>query len=156
MEWRKKWLCPSDSKPRTIEDVIERIKQKEDSSVYIGCDSHAAKGYQNKYLFAIAICILSKSGNIYFYSRGIHIKTFESLQDRLTEEVSCSVEVASILMKHFPSKKITLHADSNVDAKHKSARYTDVFRNWAQGIGCDFASKPDAWASSSIADKHSK
>jgi len=156
MDWRKRWLYPGDSRSRTFEDVVRRIEEYEDSTVFVGCDSHTAKGFQDKYLFAIAICILSKNGNTYFYSRGVHVKKFQSLQERLTEEVAFSVDVASRLMKLLPNKKITLHADSNVDAKHKSAKFTDIFRNWAQGIGCDFASKPDAWASSSIADKHSK
>ena len=156
MDWRKRWLCPSDSYPRTFDQVIEKIKEYKDSSVYVGCDSHMAKGYEDRYLFAIAICILSSTGNTYFYSRGIHTRKFISLQDRLTEEVSLSAETATQLMKVFPKKKITLHADSNIDSKHKSSKFTDMFRNWAIGIGCDFASKPDAWASSSIADKHSK
>lgn len=156
MDWRKNWLYPGDSQSRTFADVVQRIKECEDSTVYVGCDSHAAKGIQDKYLFAIAICILSNTGNTYFYSRGIHIKKFQSLQERLTEEVALSVDTASCLMELLPNKKITLHADSNIDPKHKSAKFTDIFRNWAKGIGCEFASKPDAWASSSIADKHSK
>ena len=156
MDWRKRWLCPGDSQSRTFDEVVQRIREYKDSSVYVGCDSHTAKGYQDRYLFAIAICILSSKGNTYFYSRGVHIKKFSSLQERLTEEVALSVDTASQLMQYFPNKKITLHADSNTDAKHKSSKFTDIFRNWAKGIGCDFASKPDAWASSSIADKHSK
>ena len=156
MEWRKRWLCPRDSHPKTFEQVVENIKKYNKFSVYVGCDSHTAKGHEDKYLFAIAICVLSDEGNTYFYCRGVHSKKFNSLQGRLTEEVALSADVATQLMKFFPKQKITLHADSNTDSKHRSSKFTELFKNWALGIGCDFASKPDAWASSSIADKHSK
>ena len=158
MEWRSKWMSPSDSRVRTFKDIVSFIRSKTDHSIYVGCDSHAAKGTQNKYLFAVVICIISNAsgGNRYFYCRGIHKKTFNSLKERLTEEVAFSAQIAIELNREFPNQKITLHADSSKDSKNKSAQFTDMFKNWAIGIGCNFASKPDAWASTSIADKHSK
>ena len=157
MDWRSKWLSPSDSKVRTFDDIVTFIDAHKDYSIYVGCDSHKAKGHDDKYLFAIAICLISDHlQNKYFYSRGIHSREFITLQARLTEEVAFSAETVLKLAKYFPNRKITLHADSSCDMKNKSAKFTEMFRAWAKGIGCDFASKPDAWASSSVADKHSK
>jgi predicted RNase H-related nuclease YkuK (DUF458 family) len=157
MNWRSQWLSPSDKKIRKLSEVISFIKDNIDYSIYIGCDSHSAKNDDNKYIFAIAICLISDTlHNKYFYSRGIHSKSFISLQARLTEEVAFSAETALMLIKFFPSREITIHADSSQDIKNKSAKFTDMFKSWATGIGCSFASKPNAWASSSVADKHSK
>ena len=156
MKWRKRWLTPRGSGTKKIIDVVEDISKRSNVSIYVGCDSHTAKGYNNKYLFAVTICILSDEGNTYYYSRGVHNRTFSTLKERLTEEVSMSSETAVLLMEHFPHCRITLHADSSSDSRNKSSRFTDMFKSWAHGIGCDFASKPDAWASSSIADRHAK
>ena len=156
MKWREKWMSPRGAESKKIEEVVSEIKLRSNVSIFVGCDSHTAKGLQNKYLFAITICILSDEGNTYFYSRGVHNRTFKTLKERLTEEVAFSSETAVSLMKYLPDHKITLHADSSKDSRNKSALFTDMFRSWAHGIGCEFASKPDAWASSSIADKHAK
>jgi predicted RNase H-related nuclease YkuK (DUF458 family) len=160
MEWQSKWMSPSDGRIRDFNEIISFIRDNKEYSIYVGCDSHSAKGTQSKYLFAIVICLIStdrsKSGNKYFYSRGVHKRTFSSLQARLTEEVAFSAKIAIDINKIFPNKIITLHADSSNDSKNKSAQFTEMFRRWAMGIGCKFASKPNAWASTSIADKHSK
>ena len=160
MEWQTKWMSPSDPRVRDFHEIISFIKSNENYSIYVGCDSHAAKGTQSKYLFAIVVCLISNnrssSGNKYFYSRGVHNRTFKTLKERLTEEVAFSAKIAMDINKIFPNKIITLHADSSNDSKNKSAQFTEMFRRWAMGIGCKFASKPDAWASTSIADKHSK
>lgn len=157
MKWKDKWFSPSRSEPLSFEHVINSIEEKDDCDIYVGCDSHTAKGHDDKYLFAVVVCLISSSShNKYFYSRGVHKRTFSSLQERLTEEVAFSAEIASKIIKKFPGRNITLHADSNNEPRHKSSKFTELFRNWARGIGCGFASKPDAWASSSIADRHSK
>jgi predicted RNase H-related nuclease YkuK (DUF458 family) len=158
MEWKSEWRSPSDSRIRHLDEILELIHHKTNHSIYVGCDSHAAKGYNNKYLFALVICLVSNEGkgNRYFYTKGIHSRTFKTLKERLTEEVALSAEIATQLNTKFPDRDITLHADSSSSTKHKSGQFTDMFKSWAIGIGCKFASKPDAWASSSIADRHSK
>lgn len=160
MEWRSKWLSPSDSQVRNFDEIISFIRENENYSIYVGCDSHTAKGQNDKYLFAVVVCLIGSgpnhTGNRYFYSRGVHKRAFKTLKERLTEEVAFSAQVAMDINKIFPNKVITLHADSSKDKKNKSAQFTEMFRRWAMGIGCNFASKPDAWASTSIADKHSK
>jgi len=153
-------MSPSDTRIRDFSEIISLISSNENYSIYVGCDSHAAKGTNNKYLFAIVVCLISNSrsnsGNKYFYCRGVHKRVFKTLKERLTEEVSFSAQVAMDINKIFPNRIVTLHADSSNDMKNKSAQFTEMFRRWAMGIGCKFASKPDAWASTSIADKHSK
>lgn len=153
-------MSPSNAQVLDFDEVITFIRENDGYSIYVGCDSHSAKGENDKYLFAIVVCLISngknRKGNRYFYSRGIHKRKFSSLKDRLTEEVSFSAQVALDIKKIFPNKVITLHADSSKDKKNKSSQFTEMFKSWALGIGCKFASKPDAWASTSIADKHSK
>lgn len=159
MDWMQKWFSPSDNHTRTLEEIIAFIRARENYSIYVGCDSHIAKGTKNKYLFAIAVCLIGKdssSGNRYFYTRGIYSRPFDSLKERLTQEVSFSAEVAMKINHDLPNRTVTLHADTGSDHKAKSSKFTEAFRKWANGIGCEFASKPDAWASSAIADKHSK
>jgi len=67
--------------------------------------------------------------------------------------------LASLLMDEygFDASSIELHLDvSPLGLNNGTSRYSDMLRGYVQGFGIDYRLKPDAWASQTVADKHSK
>ena len=78
---------------------------------------------------------------------------------RITEETRRSIEIASLLIEEYdydPSF-IEVHLDvSPFTAGNATSKFSEMLKGYVQGHGLDYKLKPDAWASQSIADKHSK
>ena len=78
---------------------------------------------------------------------------------RITEETRRSIEIASLLMNeyNFDPDTIELHLDvSPFSLNNGTSKYSDMLKGYVQGYGIDYRLKPDAWASQTVADKHSK
>ena len=55
------------------------------------------------------------------------------------------------------SEDIELHIDvSPFQSKTATSKFSDMLRGYVTGAGFECKLKPDAWASQSVADKHSK
>ena len=61
------------------------------------------------------------------------------------------------LYEKCPEADIEIHLDiSSSDKKEKTSSYADMLIGYARGVGFKCKVKPDAFAATSIADKHSK
>ena len=72
-------------------------------------------------------------------------------------KVQDSIEVALNIAEHIPQAQIELHLD--ISPAHKNngtSKISDMVTGYAKASGFDCKIKPDAWASQSVADKHSK
>ena len=70
-----------------------------------------------------------------------------------------SVEIADLLINQYgiPRNKIELHLDvSPIESKTKTSKFSDMLKGYVNGAGFVCKIKPDAWASQSVADRHSK
>ena len=57
----------------------------------------------------------------------------------------------------FEPSTIELHLDvSPFNLNNGTSKYSDMLKGYVQGFGLDYRLKPDAWASQTIADRHSK
>ena len=57
----------------------------------------------------------------------------------------------------FDPSKLELHLDiSPFSAGNATSRFSDMLKGYVQGYGLNCKIKPNAWASQSIADRHSK
>ena len=126
--------------------------------IFIGTDSFISKA---KVCFASAVCLHGgdHGGRYFFYKELIPKLQFSQLVTRITEETRRSVEIACLFMDEYGinSKSIELHLDvSPFAANNGTSRYSDMLRGYVQGFGVEYRLKPDAWASQTIADKHSK
>ena len=156
---KQKWSTGSNTKI----DFYEILKIINDhitngSKVFIGSDSFVSS---KKTCFASAICLFG--GNMpsrYFFIREeVPKKKFAALVSRITEEARRSVEIGCLLMEEygFDPSRIELHLDvSPFSAGNATSKFSDMLKGYVQGYGFDYRLKPDAWASQSIADKHSK
>jgi predicted RNase H-related nuclease YkuK (DUF458 family) len=128
------------------------------SKIFIGTDSFISN---NKICFASAICLYGGEmpGRYFFTKEKVEKLDFPVLVSRITEETRRSIEIACLLVDeyNFNSSNIEVHLDiSPFSAGNGTSKFSDMLRGYVQGYGLDYKLKPDAWASQSIADRHSK
>ena len=51
---------------------------------------------------------------------------------------------------------VEIHIDIGSTERSKTRGFVDSITGWVKGFGVDFQIKPNAWASASVADKHTK
>ncbi len=128
------------------------------SRIFIGSDSFNSKG---RTCFATAVCIYGKStgGRYFFFRDYVPRILFNNLSSRVLEETRRSIEIVNMLVEeyNFLPSNIELHLDiSPKEAGNKTSKYSDMLSGYVQGYGIDFQLKPNAWASQTVADRHSK
>tara|TARA_B100000212_G_C27028359_1_gene386241 strand:+ start:57 stop:542 length:486 start_codon:yes stop_codon:yes gene_type:complete len=156
---KKDWITGSNNKI----DFYKMLKIIKDhtlqgAKVFIGSDSFIT---QKKVCFASAICLYGPNtpGRYFFFRESVPAKSFLALVSRITEETRRSVEIGCLLMDEygFNPQTIELHLDvSPFSAGNATSKFSDMLKGYVQGYGFEYRLKPDAWASQSIADKHSK
>ncbi|MGK0365404.1 MAG: putative RNase H-related nuclease YkuK (DUF458 family) [Saprospiraceae bacterium] len=154
MKWRK---YNGDSIDLPIKDMVERTillekKKGHRLKVCIGTDSQV-RGTTTEYATVI-VFVREKKGGFMFISSDKTEKKM-SLKERMINEVGKSVEIAyalcNLLDKH--SVELEVHADINTDPSFKSNTALKEAMGYILGMGFVFKAKPNAFASSSCADK---
>lgn len=128
------------------------------SKVFIGSDSFISR---DKVCFASAVCLhgSGRGGRYFFFKDFLPKPKFSQIVTRITEETRRSVEIACLFMNEYGinPQNIELHLDvSPFGANNGTSKYSDMLKGYVQGFGVDYRLKPNAWASQTIADKHSK
>lgn len=156
------WFDPITGAPCEMDMIVQKILAKKSCTVHVGTDSHKSKPIKKKdeapgYTFATVICLYEPGkGADYYCRRFSKPLKYESLRQRIVDEVSESIDVSLMLMELLPSIQISVHADVNSDPRFKTNSYLPQVRSWIQSTGFKFLCKPHAWASSDVADKHAK
>lgn len=138
-------------------EVCEKIKSyvEEGGIIYIGTDSMLKN---NICKFASVVAIHSnekKIANYFFKKQAVKNKMYNTLQNKIFEEVDCSLVIANHFSKLFPNAQIEVHVDVGKTNKSKTRVYVDTIKGWVTGYGFNCKIKPLSWASY-IADWHSK
>ena len=121
--------------------------------VCIGSDSQV---YGSRIEFATVIVFLrEKKGGFMFISNQRLNQASMSLKERMITEVSKSIEVAYSLcdLLDFYEVELEVHADINTDPNFKSNVALKEAMGYILGMGFTFKAKPNAFASSCVADK---
>ncbi len=154
MKWRRLNGDPIfEIKEKVEQTIIEETQKGHRLKVCIGTDSQV-KG--NSVEFACVIVFLrEKKGGFMFINNYRMEKKEMSLKQRMILEVSRSVEVAYSLCDLFDQYDIEMeiHADINTDPYFDSNKALKEAMGYILGMGFAFKAKPDAFASSSCADK---
>ena len=150
----------ANGKPLTLPEVFEELKlhARNEGKIYIGTDSYIDK---DRCAFATAICLHGANGQRggkYFFRKVFDKRqNFSSLVQRILREVQDSIEIALNISEHIPTAKIELHLDISPASKNNgTSKFSDMVTGYARASGFDCKIKPHAWASQSVADKHSK
>lgn len=145
--------------PISFSDLMDRIDGYilEGGRVFIGTDSQIKS---DQCIFVTAICLhgkLDKNYASYFFNRRrLKRKPYQVLKVRIMEEVQHSLEIAIDLMEKYPESEIEVHVDVGRTQRSATRHFADAISGWIKGVGLACKMKPDSWASSSVADSHTK
>ena len=153
------WRC-GNGKPITMESVLVELRAHvaANGRIYIGTDSYIDK---SRCAFATAICLHGadgQSGGKYFFRKVyFNRQNFPSMVQRIVREVQDSIEIALTISEKLPTAKIELHLDVSPSNKENgTSKISEMVTGYAKSSGFECKIKPEAWASQSVADKHSK
>ncbi|MCB0685650.1 MAG: hypothetical protein KDC53_03970 [Saprospiraceae bacterium] len=120
--------------------------------VCIGTDSQT---YHDQIEFATVIVFLREKKGGFMFINNSRILNSMSLKERMITEVAKSVEVAYSLCDLLDRYHVELevHADINTDPGFQSNTALKEAMGYILSMGFVFKAKPDAFASSSCADK---
>ncbi len=154
MLWRK---FNGDAIQLPIKKAVEQTIQKETTAgnklkVCIGTDSQV-KGKDTE--FATVIVFLREGRGGFMYIHNEHTSIKYSIKERMLVEVAKSIEIAYELCDIFTQYDVDMevHADINTNPQFKSNDALKEAMGYILGMGFAFKAKPEAFASSSCANK---
>ena len=154
MIWRKFNGDPLDLPIReAVENTIKRESNKGyHLKVCIGTDSQV-KGSDTE--FATVIVFLREGNGGFMFIHNEKTKTRYSIKERMLVEVAKSIEIAYELCSLFTEYDVDMevHADINTNPHFKSNDALKEAMGYILGMGFAFKAKPEAFASSSCANK---
>lgn len=140
-----------------IKDAVEQAIIRETNlghrlKVCIGSDSQVRNGHIE---FASVIVFLREKKGGFMYILNDRLDREISIRERMIMEVAKSVEIAYSLCDLLDRYHVELevHADINTDPHFQSNVALKEAMGYILGMGFAFKAKPDAFASSSCADK---
>jgi len=138
---------------KAVEQTI--IREHNDGyklKVCIGTDSQV-HGKTTEFVTVIVFLREKRGGFMFIADRSTQMKM--SLKERLLLEVADSIDIAYKLCDLFDKYDIELevHADINTNPNFQSNPALKEATGYILGMGFKFKAKPDAFASSSCADK---
>jgi len=142
-----------------IEHIFEEVKSHSNKNgvTFIGCDSQITR---NLCTFSIVICLHGadeQQGGYYFFKKDRTKRdSYPTMVLRLLKEVELSIQLGFKILEHNPEADIEIHIDANSKKEAPTTKFADMLMGYAKGAGFRCKIKPDAWASNSVADKHSK
>ena len=155
----KDWFTGTGEK-YSFEEILKIIEDhnNDNGSLSVGTDSFIK---QQDCVFSTAICLYGADkqvGGRYFVKRVIFKKKeYKTLLQRILAEVQSSVELGIKLLEFNPVLDIEIHLDISDSSKgHGTSKFADMLVGYAKGAGFNYKVKPDAFAATSVADKHSK
>ena len=139
--------------PSVLEDVRQSILHG--CKIFVGSDSVKE---QKDCTFVVTVCIYNPgAGGRYYFKRFKHpTKIFPSLRARIFQEAAEAIDVTLKLLQEIPDAPVEIHLDVNRDKRHGTGSFSEQVVGYAKSIGVDCKIKPDSWASSDIADKHTR
>ena len=120
--------------------------------VCIGTDSQV-KGAETE--FATVIVFLREGSGGFMFIHNEKNQQLYSIKERMLVEVAKSIEIAYILCDLFTQYDVDMevHADINTNPHFKSNEALREAMGYILGMGFAFKAKPEAFASSSCANK---
>ena len=124
--------------------------------IYVGTDSMLTS---SKCLFAVVIAFHDNEQKVakYYYKRiNGRALAYKELKVKILEEVNLSIQVAQYVLSVCPEALIELHVDIGTKKSNLTRKLYNVVKGWVTGLGFRLKVKPHSWASSSVADWHTK
>ena len=159
MTWREQ-LWHSAAGTHVPSDQITQIVRDHVVSggrIFIGCDSNVIGTCCT---YATAIVLYNESerrGGRYFFSRTrTQIPLRSSMRARLMAEAEMSIMLGLELQEELPDARIEIHLDVSQHKENLSNGVADQVAGYAKAAGFECKLKPESWASSCVADEHTR
>ncbi|MGB0429068.1 MAG: ribonuclease H-like YkuK family protein [Bacteroidia bacterium] len=136
-----------------VENLIRKETQNGHKlKVCIGTDSQEHKNWID---FASVIVFVRERSGGFMLIKNTKTTDKMSIKERMITEVAKSIEIAYKLCDMLDQHGVELevHADINTDARFKSNTALSEAMGYIKSMGYVFKAKPDAFASSSCADR---
>ena len=145
-------IIDGDLKQAVKDTIIKESANGHKLKICIGTDSLDRAGVVE---FASVIVFLREKKGGFMFISNFKMKQKMSLRERMIHEVAKSVEIAYSLCDLLDKYNIALevHADINTDPSFKSNVALSEAMGYILSMGFVFKAKPEAFASSSCADK---
>ena len=154
MKWRRFNGDPIDL---PIKEAVENAIRRESDKGYrlkvcIGTDSQV-KGQETE--FATVIVFLREGHGGFMFIHNEKTRQQFTIKERMLTEVAKSIEIAYELSNLFTTYDVDMevHADINTNPQFKSNDALREAMGYILGMGFAFKAKPEAFASSSCANK---
>ena len=154
MHWRK---FSGEVLDAPIYNAVEAVIKRETAAgfhlkVCIGTDSQV-KGQETEY--ATVIVFLREGHGGFMFIHNDRSRQKMSIKERMLTEVARSIEIAYELCNLFTLYNVDMevHADINTNPNFKSNDALKEAMGYILGMGFAFKAKPEAFASSSCANK---
>jgi predicted RNase H-related nuclease YkuK (DUF458 family) len=140
-----------------IKEAVEQVIIRETEKGYklkvcIGTDSQV---YGTEAEFATVIVFLREHHGGFMYIHNERMRKMFSIKERMLVEVAMSIEIAYELCDLFTKYDVDMevHADINTNPQFKSNEALREAMGYILGMGFAFKAKPEAFASSSCANR---
>ena len=154
MHWRK---FNGEPLPLPIYNAVENVIKRETAAGYklkvcIGTDSQV-KGHETEFATVIVFLREGHGGFMFIHNDKTHQQY--TIKERMLVEVAKSIEIAYELCNLFTLYNVDMevHADINTNPNFKSNDALKEAMGYILGMGFAFKAKPEAFASSSCANK---
>lgn len=153
-QWRKLngeiIRCPIEDEVRSV--LVREKEMGHELKVCIGTDSQV-KSRETEFATVIVFIRKGKGGFMYIHNETTKQKM--SIRQRMLTEVAMSIDVAYALCRLFTLYNVDMevHADINTNPSFKSNDALKEAMGYIMGMGFAFKAKPEAFASSSCANK---
>lgn len=141
------------------DDITQIIREHVNvgGRIFIGCDSNVVGTCCT---YATAIVLYNENerrGGRYFFNRNrTQIALRSSLRARLMAEADMSILLGLELQEEFPEARIEIHLDVSQRKENLSNGVADQVAGYAKAAGFECKLKPESWASSCVADEHTR
>ena len=153
-QWRKLdgRMVKGDIADEVRSAVVREKQMGHQLKVCIGTDSQV-KGKETE--FATVIVFIRKGRGGYMYIHNETTRQKMSIKERMLREVAMSIDTAYALCRIFTLYNVDMevHADINTNPNFKSNDALKEAMGYIMGMGFSFKAKPEAFASSSCANK---
>ena len=135
-------------------EILEYVKLG--GVIYVGADSML---YNASCSFASVIAFHDNQNKIakYFYKKKrVKGNKYADIKLKIIEEVNLAIQCAQFVTSVCPTANVELHVDIGQEKQNLTSKFYNLVKGWVHGLGYKLKVKPNSWASSSVADWHTK
>jgi len=142
----------------TFYQILQKIKphNKKNGQVFVGTDSLVNAGNCTFITSIVLLGAENQHGGVYFYNKEMYNEPTR-FYNRILREVEKTINIAMSITEVCPNVNLEVHLDISPEGKNeRTSQMARALVGYAIGSGFKCKIKPEAFAASTVADKHTK